>query len=237
MTAQDKLAQRPPREPQALSTEYHKARKQLMLWAGILFIWELVGIDLEKAKETGGNAGAIITAIKSPQAIPWVLLVLVAYFLFKVWIEWNQCHLARRQTLASRLDFGSAWVVAFMAGILYVYQAISRIQVADVVQQSSRLPSVSVGFVAGMHFGLITAGSDLRRFKSFSKYKKLNLITYPCMVAFFAVGGARFGFADPKIVALGAALGIPLGVFASVFLKKWFRGSLDAKLEERFITK
>lgn len=80
------------REPQALSSEYHKARKQLMLWAGILFIWELVGIDLEKAKEAGGNAGAIITAIKSPQAIPWVLLVLVAYFLFKVWIEWNQCH-------------------------------------------------------------------------------------------------------------------------------------------------
>jgi len=53
-----------------------------MLWSGILFIWELVGIDLEKAKEAGGNAGAIIGAIKSPQAVPWALLILVAYFLF-----------------------------------------------------------------------------------------------------------------------------------------------------------
>lgn len=146
--SQDKPLARPAREPQALSGEYHKARKQLMLWAGILFIWELVGIDLEKAKEAGGNAGAIITSIKSPQAIPWVLLVLVAYFLFKVWIEWNQCHGARRETLASRLDYRSAWVVAFLAVLLYVYQTISRIQVADVVQGSNRFTSVAVGLGA-----------------------------------------------------------------------------------------
>src|SRR5438552_4102710 len=65
-------SERPKPDPKALTPEYHKARKQLMLWAAILFIWELVGIDLEKAKEVGGNAGALITAIKSPQAVPWV---------------------------------------------------------------------------------------------------------------------------------------------------------------------
>jgi len=43
-------------------------------------MWELVGIDLEKAKEAGGNAGAIVSAIKSPQAVPWALMILVAYF-------------------------------------------------------------------------------------------------------------------------------------------------------------
>jgi hypothetical protein len=45
---------RPKPEPKALTPEYHKARKQLMLWAGILFVLELVGIDFEKAKEAGG---------------------------------------------------------------------------------------------------------------------------------------------------------------------------------------
>src|SRR5258706_15082588 len=78
------------REPRALSTEYHKARKQLMLWSAILFIWELVGIDLEKAREVGGNFGAIISAIKSPQAIPWALVIRVGYFVFKLRIEWRQ---------------------------------------------------------------------------------------------------------------------------------------------------
>src|SRR5206468_11808170 len=99
---------REPREPRALSTEYHKARKQLMLWAGILFIWELVGIDLEKAKEAGGNAAAIIGAIKSPQAVPWVLLILVGYFLFKVIIEWYQCSKAPREVVVARIDFRSS---------------------------------------------------------------------------------------------------------------------------------
>lgn len=84
--SEEKISPKPPRDPQALSIEYHKARKQLMLWAGILFIWELVGIDLEKAKESGGNAGAIISAIKSPQAVPWVLLILVVYFAFKLFM-------------------------------------------------------------------------------------------------------------------------------------------------------
>src|SRR6185295_11453046 len=109
---EEKPPQKPVREPQALSSEYHKARKQLMLWAGILFIWELVGVDLEKAKEVGGNAGAIITAIKSPQAIPWVLLILVAYFLFKTTVEWYQCNKSRRTVRASRIDFGSALFIS-----------------------------------------------------------------------------------------------------------------------------
>ena len=145
---------RPARDPQALSSEYHKARKQLMLWSGILFIWALVGIDLEKAKEAGGNAGAIITAIKSPQAIPWVLVVLVAYFVFKVGVEWSQCETRRRGTLASRIDVGSAWLVAFLACALYSYQAISRIQIADVIQTSDKVKSSMLGVAVGVTLGM-----------------------------------------------------------------------------------
>jgi len=140
------------RDPQALTSEYHKARKQLMLWAGILFIWELVGIDLEKAKEAGGNAGAVITAIKSPQAVPWVLLILVAYFLFKTTVEWYQCSRARRSLRVSRIDFGSAWFVTVLACALYAYQAISRIQFADVVQRSNRTQSIMIAATVGLTY-------------------------------------------------------------------------------------
>src|SRR5438132_6380297 len=118
------------REPRPLSSEYHKARKQLMLWAAILFIWELVGIDLEKAKEAGGNAAALINSIKSPQAVPWALLILVVYFLFKVTIEWYQSNKTRRDTRVAKVDFFSAWVVSFMAIALYIVQTISKIQFA-----------------------------------------------------------------------------------------------------------
>src|SRR5260221_11931059 len=92
------------RHPSPLSTAYHKARKQLMLWAAILFIWELVGIDLDKAKEAGGNAGAIIGAIKSPRAVPWALFILVVYFSFKLRIEWRQCIETRKSVREAKQD-------------------------------------------------------------------------------------------------------------------------------------
>ena len=52
-----------------------------MRWASILFIWEFVGIDLEKAKDAEGYAGALVRSLKSPQAVPWILLALVFCFL------------------------------------------------------------------------------------------------------------------------------------------------------------
>jgi len=160
---------KPARDPQALTSEYHKARKQLMLWAGILFIWELVGIDLEKAKEAGGNAGAIITAIKSPQAVPWVLLILVAYFLFKTTVEWFQCSGSRRALRVSRIDFYSAWVTSVAAYTLYVYQAIKKVQFADTVQYSTSMAiSEAVGTSIGatlMLFPLLVISQKYRQWK------------------------------------------------------------------------
>lgn len=121
----------PPRDPSALSTEYHKARKQLMLWAAILLVWEFIGIDLEKAKDADGNVGAFVKSIKSPQAIPWVLLILVGYFLFKCTVEWYQCNATRRGMRVARIDFTSAWLISLLAYALYFGQELSRVQLAD----------------------------------------------------------------------------------------------------------
>ena len=152
------------REPRALSSEYHKARKQLMLWAGILFIWELIGVDLNRASEAGGNIGTIINSIKSPQAIPWVLLVLIGYFIVKLRIEWRQCSEARRQVREAKQDYYMAFIIAGVACVLYFGQAIIHIQFADyfssamgyVTSATSYLTSwssVFVGFLAGIGLG------------------------------------------------------------------------------------
>ena len=189
MTEQ-KVSQQRGRDPEKLSTEYHKARKEVLLWAGILFVWELIGIDLEKAKEAGGNAGAIINAIKSPQAVPWVLLVLVGYFLFKLWIEWNQCAESRRRSLHSRIDFGSAWVVAFVAGVLYAYQAISRVQVADTLRQSFKGQSLLMGLATAL-MGVMLA-VQWKRFTYPSKLFRVAIATMVLMpLLMIAVLAAR----------------------------------------------
>lgn len=59
----------------SLTAEYSRARGQLILWSGILFAWEFIGIDL-----TESGIGAFAKSLKNPQAVPWILLILVVYF-------------------------------------------------------------------------------------------------------------------------------------------------------------
>jgi hypothetical protein len=148
MSDSEPKPERPKPEPKALTPEYHKARKQLMLWSAILFVWELVGIDLEKAKEAGGNTGALIASIKSPQAVPWALLILVGYFAFKLRIEWRQCSETRRQVVEAKQDYYLAFVIAVAACFLYIGQTIWRVQLADRLGDSevsvTLIPLISV---------------------------------------------------------------------------------------------
>jgi hypothetical protein len=134
-----------------------------MLWATILFIWELVGVDLDKAKDAGGYVGPIVTALKSPQAVPWVLLALVLYFLFKCSTEWAQCHVDRRKLRFARADFVSAWIVAVAAIALYIGQAISRVQFADRVASGSTLTSLLLTLAAVGIGKRVAVGFSLRR--------------------------------------------------------------------------
>lgn len=130
------------REPGSLSIEYHKAHKQSLLWAAILLFWELVGINLTNASATPTNFGALAGSIESPQAIPWAFLILMAYFLFKLALEWAQCNEARKRRRASRIDFVSPWIVSFLAVALYIVQAISHVQIADVIRNHALYTSV-----------------------------------------------------------------------------------------------
>ena len=108
-----------------------------MLWSAILFIWELVEIDLDTAKDEPGNVGAIVKSLKSRQAVPSALLILVIYFLIKCWIEWAQCHPERRKVLFGRIDFYLAGLVSLLLSIaLYAGQAIRRVQFANLGTKS-----------------------------------------------------------------------------------------------------
>jgi hypothetical protein len=127
----------PLNEPPALASEYHKARRQLMLWSGILFVWEFIGVDLEKAATAGGNVGAFVSSIKSPQAIPWVILILVGYFMFRLTVEWLQSSPLRRMQKVAQLDFVSCLSVAVVANLLYFYQQLAQVQFANIIHGST----------------------------------------------------------------------------------------------------
>jgi hypothetical protein len=216
---------KPEREPRALTAEYHKARKQLMLWAGILFVWELIGIDLEKAKDVGGSAGAIIAAVKSPQAVPWVLLILVGYFLFKVSVEWYQCSAPRRRLRVSRIDVASAWIVSLAAYALYLYQAVKKVQFADVVQESRLgiMLLIGGGFGAGFKITLNLIDDIETKYylwkvhgRTTFEWRDLSLFLPPLIASLSLFIYRLIGV---HVYWVGAVSGVVIGVAGAVVLR------------------
>jgi hypothetical protein len=183
MSELNKAEPSPLLDPSALSNEYHRAHKQLLLWSAILFSWELVGIDLDKAKESGGNVGGVISAIKSPQAIPWALIVLIGYFLFKCSIEWAQCTIDRRKVRFARFDFLSGWLISLSAIMLYIGQAVSHIQFADAIQDY-RFPGIM--FAGGLF------GGGIGSFTAIVLWKRRSLPSPPQKI--FLWPGLMFGW-------------------------------------------
>jgi hypothetical protein len=170
------LPAKPKRDPAALSSEYHRAHKQLMLWSAILFIWEFVGIDLEQAKTAEGYVGAIVKSLKSPQAVPWVLLALVVYFVMKCVLEWGQCQMERRKVPLARTDFFLALTFAASAVLLYFVQALRGIQVADIIQRSAAARAVVWGIVFGVLLALLFMVIAPRVFPTIAVWPPRNML-------------------------------------------------------------
>lgn len=174
------------REPKPLSSEYHKARKQLMLWSGLLFVWEFVGIDLIKAESGEGNVSTIVRAIKSPQAVPWVLLMLVVYFLFKCSVEWAQCYSDRRKVRFARVDFAFAWFFSGLAIALYIWQAISRVQLADRLPPRAIVARFALIFPVFTILGVHAIIARVRSTYRFEKYLRIVEVGFGLFAMAFA---------------------------------------------------
>lgn len=91
-----------------------------------MIAWELIGVELES-----NPIESFKITIKSPQAAPYVLIVLIVYFAFRTIIEWHQVDARRRRLLASRIDFGVAHAIAGAALALFAIQTLLKVQVAD----------------------------------------------------------------------------------------------------------
>ncbi len=92
----------------------------------LLLAWELVGIELQDAP-----IESIKITLKSPQAVPYVLIALVFYFAFRLTVEWHQSALERRRMRASLVDFYVAHLIGVLAIGLYATQRLLEIQIAD----------------------------------------------------------------------------------------------------------
>src|SRR5437588_5845111 len=111
-----------------LDEAYGHARKAYGLVSALLIAWELIGVELDASPVEN-----VKVTLKSPQAAPYVLIVLILYFGFRTTIEWYQNDSRRRRLLASRIDFTVSHLIAITALALYGFQTLSKIQIANTI--------------------------------------------------------------------------------------------------------
>ena len=115
-----------------LTEQFYRARKSLVLFSGLLFAWEFVGIEIGR----GNIAGAEIT-IRNPEAAPLVLAVVVLYFVARTLIEWLQSSRGSRRRLASRVDLMLSLAIPAVAIGTFAVQQLSAVRVADYLTTGS----------------------------------------------------------------------------------------------------
>jgi hypothetical protein len=110
-----------------LTEGYEKSHRSLMLSCGLLLAWELIGVEIGDRPLSDYNI-----VLKSPEAVPLVLLILVLYFMFKITIEWHQCHVDRRSKVPSKIDYYFSVFLAVMALGIYFYQQLLNTQIVEI---------------------------------------------------------------------------------------------------------
>ncbi len=106
----------------------------------MLFAWEFIGIDLPEAgKSLFPNLNI---SLKSPQAVPWVALVLIFYFGFRTVMEWLQAEPNRRTLKISRIDYYATLAIPISVLLTFGFQKLLKVQIAS-IRDEIRLKKVS----------------------------------------------------------------------------------------------
>ena len=176
------------------SESYAKAHKAYGLASALLLAWELVGVDFGPSPFE-----SLRITLKSPEAVPYVIVALVVYFGFRITVEWFQSDSRRRAAPASKIDFAVAHLIGICSLTLFAIQTALRFQLAN------------TGWIAPISVILIGTelGAALRRAYAYRRH-------------LFALDGASVGGAILLVVmalGLGAwAAAASVGVFVAYLL-------------------
>ena len=98
-----------------LSDQYYKSRKQLMLYSGLFFIYELIGVRVPKQPIPNSKIEFL-----SPKAVPYVLLLLVIYFFYRTMLGWLQSNPSVRLEKVSKWDLYPSISVPILSVWLHI---------------------------------------------------------------------------------------------------------------------
>jgi len=188
------------------SDAYHGTRKAYGLSSALLIAWEFIGIEVQEVPIVSLNL-----KLKSPEAIPYVLIALTIYFGFRFSVEWFQSSPLRRGVPASRVDFAVAHILGVLSLGLFLLQRWLDVQVADYV-------ATTEGALFGSGF-LVSFGTDLVGGLMLAiKSRRINLLLLTATLVTLGLIVAKI----VQVAALGGVLvfltGLGVGGLPSIFL-------------------
>ena len=197
-----------------LGDAYQNGRKAYGLASGLLIAWELIGIEFSASPIESFNI-----TLKSPQAVPYVLVVLILYFGFRFTVEWYQADERRRTLPVSRVDYLVAHLIGASALALYSYQSLRKVQLADLIGQSEAAVLLS-GFALGLMLISVIRGTMSLRGHRDRVDVLLIIVQYlGILIAIIAsVAGDSLG-----VLAAGGAFGLGVRWLISGLTHRLFR--------------
>lgn len=175
-----------------LSPHYYKSRNSLLLFSGLLLAWELMNITVNKEFEAP-SLGATFN-IENVDAIPYVIFVLILYFVFRLILEWRQSDKRRRNLPESKIDLYVSLIIPVLAVSVYSIQrwfdisvfegmtVISIFQITNIIITILLIISIIIfyrirGFTfkeIGIYYGLLFRYGYIWSNKKSENYKKMK---------------------------------------------------------------
>lgn len=115
-----------------LNPHYYKSRNTLLLFSGLLFAWELIGVNFSEF-----DASGMKITLDNGEALPFVLFVLITYFVFRIIIEWYNSSIKARIIGKNILDHWITLFIPFIAMVTYSIQRWFDISVFQRINQAT----------------------------------------------------------------------------------------------------
>jgi len=121
-----------------LSDEYHKSRKYLVLFSGLLFGLMFAGFRVNRPPQNAIEKVIPYTDIQisfdSPDVIQYLLVFLVVYFYYRLFIQWKLTGIASRSNKWAQIDFEITQSIAIISILSFCLQKYTNYKLVDIFE-------------------------------------------------------------------------------------------------------
>jgi uncharacterized membrane protein YidH (DUF202 family) len=137
---------------------YHRARRILVLISSLLFGFSLAGLKLTQDKSQPlvidiSKYSDSKLSFSNPELLPYFLVIITFYLVYRLTIEWYQSSESMRKHLANRIDVFVSISIGLLAILSFLVQSLTKIMLADIFNLKLLALGVCAFFV-GQYIGI-----------------------------------------------------------------------------------